>query len=48
MAIEFKMSPKETREMDAADIELYMKLLYTYKQITGSEQSQAIKGIFGQ
>jgi len=47
MAIEFKMSPEETRRMDAVDIELYMKMLSLYKTITGSEQNQAIKGLFG-
>jgi len=47
MAIEFKIPPNITREMDAIDIELYMKMLSTYKAITGSEQNQAIKGLFG-
>jgi len=47
MAIEFKMSPREVREMDAVDIELYMKMLSTYKMITGSETQKSIKGLLG-
>ena len=45
MAIEFKIPPNETREMEAIDIESYMKMLSVYKKIIGSEQSQNIKGL---
>ena len=47
MFVEFKCPPSVTREMDAVDIETYMKMLHIYKMITGSEQSKSIKGLLG-
>jgi len=47
MFIEFKCPPEVTRKMSAVDIGTYMKMLSVYKDITGSEQNQAIKGLFG-